>query len=152
MRRRKSIFRMKFRSARSLAPAAEDWDEGAVRARAAEETERAVEDAQPGRAEEAEIQRSRIHILAVAFPEDEPMFALPVHSVVPIATSAAVSGAPQVVLKIRRRKFNQQQFHARGNRGHTAPVPLWRQRIPAQRKTLPAARYSGTFHGHGSRT
>jgi len=30
----------------------------------------------------------------------------------PTASSAAVSGAPQVVLKIRRRKFNQQQFRA----------------------------------------
>ncbi len=91
---------------------ADDWDEAAVRARAAEETERAVEDAQPGRTEEVEILRSKITTIAVAFPDDEPVFALPVHAVAPVATSAAVSGAPQVVLKIRRRKFNQQQFHA----------------------------------------
>ena len=43
------------------------------------------------------------------------MFALPraefQHTVTPIS-SAAVAAAPQVVLKIRRRKFNQQQFHA----------------------------------------
>ncbi|MFZ0277363.1 MAG: chromosome segregation protein SMC [Candidatus Sulfotelmatobacter sp.] len=89
---------------------AEDWDEAAVRARAAEETERAVEDAQPGKTEEVEVPRSKVDTLAVAFPDDEPVFALPVHAVVPIATSAAVSGATQVVLKIRRRKFNQQQF------------------------------------------
>jgi chromosome segregation protein len=91
---------------------AEDWDEAAVRARAAEDTERSVEEAQPGRTEEVEISRSKVDTLAVAFPDDEPVFALPVHAIVPIATSAAVSGATQVVLKIRRRKFNQQQFRA----------------------------------------
>src|SRR5208282_5526104 len=91
---------------------AEDWDEAAIRARAAEETERAVEEAQPGKTEEVEVARSQVDTLAVAFPDDEPVFALPVHAVAPVASSAAVSGAPQVVLKIRRRKFNQQQFHA----------------------------------------
>ncbi len=89
-----------------------DWDEAAIRARAAEDTERAVEEAQPGKTEEVEIARSQVNTLAVAFPDDEPVFALPAHNIVPVATSAAVSGAPQVVLKIRRRKFNQQQFHA----------------------------------------
>ncbi|MGB6988154.1 MAG: AAA family ATPase, partial [Candidatus Sulfotelmatobacter sp.] len=89
---------------------AEDWDESAIRARAAEETERAVEDAQPGKTEEVEVLRAKVDMLAVAFPDDEPVFALPVHAIVPIATSAAESGATQVVLKIRRRKFNQQQF------------------------------------------
>jgi chromosome segregation protein len=98
-------------SAESLRRPADDWDEAAIRARAAEETERAVEDAQPGKAEEVEISHSNVHTLAVAFPDDEPVFALPIH-VVPIATSAAVSGVPQVVLKIRRRTFNQQQFRA----------------------------------------
>jgi chromosome segregation protein len=91
-----------------------DWDEAMIRARAAEETERAVEDAQPGKTEEVEVPRSKITTIAVAFPDDEPVFALPVHSfatVTPISAAAAVA-APQVVLKIRRRKFNQQQFHA----------------------------------------
>ncbi len=99
-------------SAESARRPADDWDEAAIRARAAEETERAVEDAQPGKTEEVEIGRPQVDTLAVAFPDDEPVFALPVHAVAPVATSAAVSGAPQVVLKIRRRKFNQQQFHA----------------------------------------
>jgi len=85
----------------------ENWDEAAIRARDAEATERAVEDAQPGRTEEIEIPRSKITTIAVAFPDDEPVFALPVHTVV--AASAGTT-APQVVLKIRRRKFNQQQF------------------------------------------
>jgi chromosome segregation protein len=48
----------------------------------------------------------------VAFPDDEPVFALPVHNIVPLRLQPPVSGAPQVVLKIRRRKFNQQQFRA----------------------------------------
>jgi chromosome segregation protein len=91
---------------------AENWDEEAIRSRAAAETESAMEEAQPGRTEEVEVPRSKIDTIAIAFPDDEPVFALPVHNVVPNATSAAVSGAPHVVLKIRRRKFNQQQFHA----------------------------------------
>ncbi|MHB8215505.1 MAG: chromosome segregation protein SMC [Candidatus Sulfotelmatobacter sp.] len=91
-----------------------NWDEDALRARAAEETERAVEDAQPGKTEEIEIPRSKVTTIAVAFPDDEPVFAVPsgtLATVTPI-TSAAAIAAPQVVLKIRRRKFNQQQFHA----------------------------------------
>ena len=91
-----------------------DWDEAALRARMAEETERAVEEAQPGRTEEVEIPRSKITTIAVAFPEDEPAFAMSSGSLATVTAidSAAVFAAPQVVLKIRRRKFNQQQFHA----------------------------------------
>src|ERR1700691_5969081 len=91
---------------------AENWDEDAIRARQAADTESAVEDAQPGRTEEVAVPRSKINTIAVAFPDDEPVFALPVHNVGQMASSAALRGAPQVVLKIRRRKFNQQQFHA----------------------------------------
>jgi chromosome segregation protein len=97
-------------SAEAARRPADDWDEAAIRAHAAEETERAVEEAQPGKTEEVEVSRSKVDTLAVAFPDDEPVFALPVHAIVPVATSAAVIGATQVVLKIRRRKFNQQQF------------------------------------------
>jgi chromosome segregation protein len=91
---------------------ADDWDEGAIRARAAAETESAVEDAQPGRTEEVDVPRSKVNTIAIAFPDDEPVFALPVHNITMNTSSAAVAAAPQVVLKIRRRKFNQQQFHA----------------------------------------
>ena len=127
----------------------DDWDEAAIRARAAAETERAVEDAQPGKTEEVEVPRSKINTIAVAFPDDEPVFALAgAQRWLPVATSAAGDGAPHVVLKIRRRKFNQQQFHARRNCGHAPAVPLRRQRISAEWKTLPPARYSGTLHGH----
>ena len=91
----------------------DDWDEASIRARAAEDTERAVEDAQPGKTEEVEVPRSKINTIAVAFPEDEPIFALPVHNVTaPTAEVAVGTPAPHVVLKIRRRKFNQQQFRA----------------------------------------
>ena len=90
----------------------DDWDEASIRARAAKATEEAVEDAQPGRTEEVAIPRSKINTIAVAFPEDEPIFALPVHNVNAPANAASVgTAAPHVVLKIRRRKFNQQQFH-----------------------------------------
>jgi chromosome segregation protein len=94
-------------------PVADDWDETAIRARAAADTEQAVEDAQPGKTEEVEVARSKINTIAIAFPDDEPIFALPAHNVVAPAKSAAMgTPAAHVVLKIRRRKFNQQQFHA----------------------------------------
>ena len=89
----------------------DDWDETAIRARATHDTEHAVEDAQPGRLEEVEIPRSKINTIAIAFPDDEPIFALPAHNVTPPANAAALgTPAPHVVLKIRRRKFDQQQF------------------------------------------
>jgi chromosome segregation protein len=89
----------------------DDWDEAAIRARVADETERLVEDAQPGKIEEVEVPRSKISTIAVAFPEDEPIFALPAHNMTAPAPTASVGTLPpQVVLKIRRRKFNQQQF------------------------------------------
>jgi chromosome segregation protein len=77
-------------------PGEENWDEAEIRAQAAAETERAVEEAQPGKAEEIEGE------VAAAQPNAEAQ-----------AGDAAVAVAgPQVVLKIRRRKFNQQQHHA----------------------------------------
>jgi chromosome segregation protein len=90
---------------------AENWDESAIRTQAAAETERAVEEAQPGQTEEVEVPRAKISILAVAFPDDEPAFAMSGQPgiVVPITPAQAGSG-PHVMLKIRRRKFNQQQF------------------------------------------
>jgi chromosome segregation protein len=92
----------------------ENWDEAEIRARAAEETERATEEAQPGKTEEVEIPRTKMRMISVAFPDDEPVFASPKGSratVTPIF-SASLATPSQVVLKIRRRKFNQQQFHA----------------------------------------
>src|SRR5579863_4510747 len=99
---------------------AEDWDEAEIRAKAAEEVERITEENQPGATEEVEIPRSKIKMVAMAFPDDEPMFANVVPFVPPASAStpmkstsvvSAETGGAQVVLKIRRRKF-QQQFHS----------------------------------------
>jgi chromosome segregation protein len=68
----------------------QDWDEGEIRAHAAEETERAVEEAQPGRTEDVDSE--------------------PANGTAPNAEAASENG-PLVMLKIRRRKF-QQNFHA----------------------------------------
>src|SRR6185437_1897107 len=82
---------------------AEDWDEAEIRARAADEVEKLTEDAQPGATEGVEVPRSKINTIAVAFPDDEPQFAI--HLVK--GDTAAVAPAGHVVLKIRRRKFQQ---------------------------------------------
>ncbi len=84
---------------------AEHWDEAEVRAKAAEETERLVEEAQPGVVEEGVAEE----IAGVAAGED----GLGKEDAGPrvVEGSNNVVG-PQVVLKIRRRKFNQQQFRA----------------------------------------
>ena len=70
----------------------EDWDESALRARAAEEVERLTEEAQPGQTEEIDGEAAE-------------------QASQPGAVEAGVAG-PQVVLRIRRRKFNQNQFRA----------------------------------------
>jgi chromosome segregation protein len=101
----------------------QDWDEADIRARAAHETERLTEEAQPGRTEEAEVSsQAGIHLvnsLSNAYPDDEPLFAMPKRGLAagqasPVNGGASVAVAAvgqQVVLKIRRRKF-QQQFRA----------------------------------------
>jgi len=71
---------------------ADDWDEAEIRAKAAEETERLTEEAQPGKAEEVEDAEAE-----ASSPEE---------------ASGETAVGPQVVLKIRRRKFNQQPFRA----------------------------------------
>jgi chromosome segregation protein len=81
-------------------PPSENWDEAEVRAQAAAETERAVEEAQPGRTEEVEGEIAAEVPSAEASPSDSSAN----------AAAVAVAGL-QVVLKIRRRKFNQQQHH-----------------------------------------
>ncbi|HJT69195.1 MAG TPA: chromosome segregation protein SMC [Terriglobales bacterium] len=108
---------------------AEDWDEAEIRARAAEEVERITEESQPGQTEEVEVPRSKVNVNSIAFPDDEPIFAI--HLVKNGSTSegartpnpeSSVGGADRssthsntsshVVLKIRRRKFNQQPSRA----------------------------------------
>jgi chromosome segregation protein len=74
----------------------DNWDEAELRAQAAAETERAVEEAQPGKTEEVEGEA------AIEAPASEAQ-----------ASEATVAASgPLVVLKIRRRKFNSQQHHA----------------------------------------
>ena len=79
-----------------------DWDEAELRAHAAAETEQAVEEAQPGKTEEVEgavpADNTAGTTVANVAPEETPQ-------------SAAGAAGPQVVLKIRRRKFNQQPMH-----------------------------------------
>jgi chromosome segregation protein len=100
----------------------EDWDEAEIRAKAAKDVEERTEDAQPGRTEEVAAPRRRNNVVSIssAFPEDEPFFAHGATGASPVEASAgegarsstsASFGAPDVVLKIRRRKF-QQQFRA----------------------------------------
>src|SRR5256714_3065807 len=91
----------------------EDWDEAEIRARAAEEVERITEESQPGLTEEVEVPLSKINTIAIAFPDDEPAFAI--HLVKGNSVSFAPSvemPAGHVILKIRRRKVNQQQNRA----------------------------------------
>jgi chromosome segregation protein len=91
---------------------AEDWDEAEVRAKAAEEVERITEEAQPGRVDEAESAQPNSEALSEFDPEDEPRFAVFSNPNPPLRLAApVVSAGPQVVLKIRRRKF-QQQFRS----------------------------------------
>ncbi len=77
-----------------------DWDEAQVRATAAEETERLTEEAQPGMVEGSELEE-----------EDEPGFARGMIAPTAVGPVLVTAAPGQVVLKIRRRKF-QQHFKA----------------------------------------
>jgi chromosome segregation protein len=86
----------------------EHWDEAGIRARAAEEVERMTEEAQPGKEIEGEAPEAQAS--AEAEQPGEGAVAAPIQSAEgAVATQPAGS---QVVLKIRRRKFNQQQLCA----------------------------------------
>jgi chromosome segregation protein len=102
-----------------LPASADDWDEAEVRARAAEEVERLTEEAQPGKTEEY---AAGSPALADVYPEDEPAFAVFTNPSLsassrtgppanPGLTLATTDKSSQVVLKIRRRKFQQQFRH-----------------------------------------
>ncbi|MGC2198022.1 MAG: chromosome segregation protein SMC [Terriglobales bacterium] len=101
----------------------EDWDEAELRARSAEETAHAIEEAQPGKVEEV----ATVVDPAAGAAASELEAANGETGVQPLdgraarlsssevaaeeATAVPHAGPPSVVLKIRRRKFNQQQFH-----------------------------------------
>ncbi len=99
----------------------EDWDEAELRTQAALETERAVEEAQPGKVEEvagaadggtgvAVLEAGSGEAGLPAVIEGQEIQPARGEAAGPTAT-AVLTGPPAVVLKIRRRKFNQQQFH-----------------------------------------
>jgi chromosome segregation protein len=95
-------------------PEAENWDEAELRSRAAEDTERAVEAAQPGGVEEVEgVGTPVLAGAAVRVSAEEASIdgAVRAFAPEPALGEAALGAGPQVVLKIRRRKFNQQPFH-----------------------------------------
>ena len=86
----------------------ENWDEAELRTQAAAETERAVEEAQPGKTEEVDVE-------AGLCPAGTGQSPVPTGSPIPTHDASATGlqiVQPQVVLKIRRRKFNQQPMHA----------------------------------------
>ena len=84
----------------------DDWDEARLRAVAVEEVERLTEEAQPGRLEEAEAPSAEGAVSRASSPSDS----MPGREAQTSAAADPVAGS-QVVLKIRRRKF-QQQFRA----------------------------------------
>jgi chromosome segregation protein len=77
----------------------EDWDEAEVRARAAEEVERLTEENQPGQVEESASDNGEAGVSSAPGGDGRS------------STESNQTAGPQVVLKIRRRKF-QQQFRA----------------------------------------
>lgn len=91
----------------------EDWDEAAIRAHAAEEVERLTEEAQPGRTEEVEGAEGIEAAEAGAqgeVPDDAQANGASAQGTKE-GSAIAINAGPQVVLKIRRRKFNQQYRH-----------------------------------------
>src|SRR5438105_1597807 len=95
----------------------EDWDEAELRARAAEETVQAVEEAQPGKVEEVAADAGAGPAVTESSNAEVADSGTPTGGDARLSTNegeaaaAVVAGPPAVVLKIRRRKFNQQQFH-----------------------------------------
>ena len=110
----------------------ENWDEAELRAKASSETEQAIEEAQPGKTEEVRsvggssdaAAAEEATVAARANEQDgsvaenealsDPLAgAAPGEPPAPATGPQLVSAQiPQVVLKIRRRKFNQQPAHA----------------------------------------
>jgi chromosome segregation protein len=96
----------------------EDWDEAELRARAAEETVQAVEEAQPGKLEEVAADAGAGPSVTESSNAEMVVSGTPTGGDARLSTNegeaaaAVVAGPPAVVLKIRRRKFNQQAFHS----------------------------------------
>src|SRR5208337_1491011 len=108
--------------------AADDWDEAEVRAQAAEEVERLTEEAQPGKVEEIEASADIPRPSGAEAPLQDSESSAALKPSTPASQNRACWGprrcatqkpgssveataGPHVVLKIRRRKF-QQQFRS----------------------------------------
>jgi chromosome segregation protein len=92
--------------------ASDHWDEAEIRARAANEAERLTEEAQPGKTEEVEGEADEPQASAEAGQTGEGTSAEGAAPAPAVEGEVAQPPGPQVVLKIRRRKFNQPQLHA----------------------------------------
>ncbi|MDT8070906.1 MAG: chromosome segregation protein SMC [Terriglobia bacterium] len=112
-------------------PEEDDWDEASLRSSRAEEVDQYTEEVRPGQREEVEVHQPATSQQASAegavapdgsAPAAENVTATPAEVMpdtaptevspnepAPVA-QAAIQGGPQVVLKIRRRKFNTQKF------------------------------------------
>jgi len=90
---------------------ADDWDEAEVRAKAAEEVERITEESWPGRVEDAEIAEAENGEAGGPSALLTPRTGSPAADEEVRGPIEITQAGPQVVLKIRRRKF-QQQFRA----------------------------------------
>jgi chromosome segregation protein len=86
-----------------------DWNEAELRAKAAEETEALTEEARPGKVEEVEGESSPT--LLQRTQNGGAADGLSDGAAAEESAAAAIQNGPQVVLKIRRRKF-QQSFRA----------------------------------------
>ena len=92
-----------------------DWDEAGLRTKAAQETERLTEAAQPGTVEQIEMKGVGGDALSEVDPDDEPIFAVFLNPDPAVRLPSSTSGASdslKVVLKIRRRKFSRPQIRA----------------------------------------
>ena len=118
----------------------ENWDEAEIRAQAAAETERAVEEAQPGQLKTEEVEGEISS--AGAAGRSDPCRSIGKRCARSSAGAAGSSENPpaqiQPAATPRRRNF-----------GDAPVVPQRRQRIPAEWKTVPFARHPGTVHGNG---
>jgi len=101
---------------------ADDWDEAAIRAVQRPKTETAWKSSARQKLKEVEVPRSKINTIAIAFPDDEPVFAC-------LSTTSRRS-LPQRPLQALRRSCSRsaaaslikQHISCRRNRGHAAAV------------------------------
>ncbi len=100
-------------------PEEDDWDEASLRSTRAEEVDQYTEEVRPGQREEIEVHQpaatSQPNTAEASAPDANAPAAEPAPSAEAEAAPAepaaqATQGGPQVVLKIRRRKFNTQKF------------------------------------------